>query len=201
MGDHAIEGGDEDATDDVGWIDNGDWIEYLVHVKASGPFYFHARVASAGLGGNLILKNSAGTVVSTIAVPVTGDWHQWITVTDTLHTVTLDTGLIRLRLSFAGGKTAGLFNLNWVEFNDKPDGVEKAQRPSSALRMINGILDVQGFDKIWSCVKLRDLRGQVVAQTALVGGKGRLAVPSKGIWIAELVGAKGREVHKILVNR
>ncbi len=196
-------GGDDDGTDDVGYIDNGDWTDYVVKVASSGPFYFHARVASAGAGGNLILKSSTGTVLATVPVPLTGDWHTWTTVTDSVHPVTLPVGIAHLRLAFQGSPTAttGLFNVNWIELNDQLDGVLTPSRAKGLSWSVRGnVLNLGGLDRNWSILTVRDVRGKRIAQCALSGSRAQIELDAKGILFGEVTGPGGREVRKLVVG-
>jgi len=196
-------GADEDQSDDVGYIENGDWADYAVNVTSSSPLYFHARVASAGLGGNLLLLDEAGTTLATISVSPTGGWQKWTTLTDSANLVTLPVGLNRLRLSFQSvdpTATKSLFNLNWVELNGQIDPVRKTSRGAASWRFSNGTLEVAGLDKNCSQVSVRDLAGHLVAQSTATNGSARLTVSAKGILFAETTSPGGREVRRILGN-
>ncbi|HDQ26534.1 MAG TPA: carbohydrate-binding protein, partial [bacterium] len=98
----------------VGFIQNGSWIRINGVDFGSGAASFAARVASAGSGGNIEIRlgSPTGTLVGTCAVPVTGGWQTWQTVTTSVSGLT---GVQNLYLRFTGG-TGYLFNLNWYRF-------------------------------------------------------------------------------------
>jgi endoglucanase len=196
-------GADEDRTDDLGYIEHNDWADYMVNVTSTGPFYFHARVASNGLGGKLVLKNEAGKSLAAAVVPVTGGWQIWQTVTDSVNMVTLPLGLVRLRLSFQGtdpAATKSLFNLNWVELNDRIDPVLPKRRSGVSWKVSGGAMFLEGIDKKWSTIRVRNLEGRLISQSQVSNGTAQLAIPSNSILFAELSGPGGREVWKILGN-
>jgi glucan 1,3-beta-glucosidase len=93
----------------VGFIDFGDWFEYTVHVQTAGMYTLAYRLASdvGSTGFQLLLD---GAVIDTQAVPDTGGWQNWVTLTKTM---TLPAGLHTLRFSGLGG---GGWNLNWFSF-------------------------------------------------------------------------------------
>ena len=93
----------------VGYIDAGDYMDYAVNVAAAGSYIVGFRVASAVGGGQLELRNSAGTALGSVAVGNTGGWQVWTTVN---ATVTLTAGAQTLRVY---APTAGS-NLNWLSF-------------------------------------------------------------------------------------
>jgi hypothetical protein len=98
---------------DVGYIGNGCYTVYK-SVNLTGVKTFYARVASAGSGGNIQVRtgSATGPLLGTVAVPVTGDWQDWITVSCPL---TGATGTQSLYLVYTGGG-GYLFNIEWYAF-------------------------------------------------------------------------------------
>jgi Carbohydrate binding module (family 6)/Secretion system C-terminal sorting domain len=95
---------------DVGWIDQGNWMKYNVNVAAAGTYTVGFRIASPLSGGTLQLKNTAGTVLTTVNVPTTGNWEAWQTVT---ATITLPAGNQTLQVYNNG---VADWNINWINF-------------------------------------------------------------------------------------
>jgi hypothetical protein len=93
----------------VGYIDANDTLDYNVNVQSSGTYSVGFRVASINTTGQLQLRNSSGTVLTTITVPNTGGWQAWQTVN---ANVNLTAGSQTLKLYAVGGG----FNLNWLNF-------------------------------------------------------------------------------------
>jgi endoglucanase len=89
----------------VGWIDNGDWMDYLVNPTTTGSYTINLRVASTGTTGACQIKQGT-TVLATVTIPNTGGWQNWTTVSTT---VTLSAGSKTIRLQATG---AG-WNINW----------------------------------------------------------------------------------------
>jgi hypothetical protein len=105
----------ENTTDtgggqNVGWIDANDWMDYSVNISTTGSYTLGFRVASAGSGGQMQLRNSSGTVLATATIPGTGGWQNWTTVN---VTATLTAGVQTVRL-FA---VTGGYNINFVQFS------------------------------------------------------------------------------------
>lgn len=101
---------DQGGGSDVGWIENGDWMEYNVSVAASGNYDVNFRVATPYAGQKLQVKNSYGTILATLNIPKTGDFQNWQTVGISLYL-------------FAGNQTIrivstqnGWWNINWMDF-------------------------------------------------------------------------------------
>jgi endoglucanase len=98
---------DVGGAQDVGYIDNGDWMDYSVNVSSAGTYAINLRLASPN-GGQLQIKNSAGTVLATVSVPNTGGYQNWQTVSTN---VTLAAGTQTIRIY----STSNGWNINWWE--------------------------------------------------------------------------------------
>ena len=104
----------ENTTDagggqNVGWIDAGDWMAYNgITIPTSGTYTIEYRVASASGGGRLSLDLNGGTtVLGELAVPNTGGWQNWQTIS---HTVNINAGTY----NFGIYAQAGGWNINWL---------------------------------------------------------------------------------------
>jgi hypothetical protein len=77
---------------DIGWTGSGQWFKYTVNVATAGSYTVSLRLASPyGITDALHIANSAGTSLSgPIAVPNTGGYQNWTTVT---ASVTLPAGV------------------------------------------------------------------------------------------------------------
>ncbi|WP_424230103.1 glycoside hydrolase family 43 protein [Actinophytocola sp.] len=98
----------------VGWIENGDWTKVENVAFGSGARSLRARVASASSGGTVEVRlgSATGTVAGRCAVPGTGGWQTWTTVSCSVSGVT---GTQDLYLRFTGG-SGYLFNVDWWQF-------------------------------------------------------------------------------------
>jgi len=93
----------------VGWIDNGDWMEYSINPSTSGSYSVKLRVATPNNGAQLQIKNSNGTVLSTVNLPNTGAYQTWQTTTTTLN---LSAGAQTIRIQ---SSAQPFWNINWLE--------------------------------------------------------------------------------------
>jgi regulation of enolase protein 1 (concanavalin A-like superfamily) len=98
----------------VGWIADGEWIDYTIDA-AAGRFDIDLRVASAVASPGSFRLSIGGRVLATVAVPGTGNWQGWRTIT--IPDVELAAGRQILRVSAVGE----LMNLNWIEFRKLGD--------------------------------------------------------------------------------
>ncbi len=78
--------------DDIGWTAPGQWFKYTVNVATAGTYSVSLRLASPyGETDGLHIANAAGTnLTGSIAVPNTGGYQDWTTVTTS---VTLPAGV------------------------------------------------------------------------------------------------------------
>jgi hypothetical protein len=96
---------------DLGWTGGGQWFRYTVNAASAGTYTVSLRVAApAAVGGALHLSNASGTnLTGAVAIPATGDWQAWTTVT---ASVTLPAGRQVLTLN----EDNGGWNLNSLAF-------------------------------------------------------------------------------------
>ena len=96
----------------VGYIQNGDFVEYQINVPTAGLYQVQFRVASNTAGGTINIL-AAGKNVGAVTVANTGGWQAWTSVSKAIQ---LTAGPQVLRLNFAGSGNY-LFNLNWMNFS------------------------------------------------------------------------------------
>lgn len=176
-------GSDEDWSDNVGWIESGDWAEYLAKVPEAGVWYVHARVASSTQGG-LLLVSVEGAPPETLQVPGTKGWQNWTTVVSPAA-LAVPAGLVRIRLDFVGG-TGSLYNLNWISFGSSPIGVgPKIRNPQARLFRRDGGVELLGC-RPGDRLVLRDAVGRIVGRAEAEEGRLRASVGSAtGMLFAE----------------
>ena len=91
----------------VGAVDAGDWMVYPITITTAGNYTVQYRVASIYAGKTLSADLNAGaTQLGTVAIPNTGGWQNWTTVTSTVN---LPAGTYNYGIN---GSTGG-WNLNW----------------------------------------------------------------------------------------
>ena len=105
----------ENCTDhgeglNVGYIDDGDWMEYDINIPITGNYIFSVRAASLDGGGVINIINNDNSL-DNINISATGGWQNWQTIEGGI--VTLEEGMQRFRLL----APTGGFNLNWFEIS------------------------------------------------------------------------------------
>lgn len=93
----------------VGWIDANDWMAYAnINFPSSGTYKVEYRVASVS-GAMLSLDLNSGNIqLGQLAIPATGSWQSWRTIS---HTVSINAGTYSLGV-FA---PQGGWNINWIK--------------------------------------------------------------------------------------
>lgn len=95
----------------TGWMCANEWTEFTVNVLEAGDYLVQARVASQATGGNFHLQFNGVNETGNIAVPSTGGWQNWTTVS---AMASLDAGTQVMR--FANANSSNEYNLNWFRF-------------------------------------------------------------------------------------
>lgn len=109
----------EETTDvgggfNIGYLDVGDVVDYLIDVAQSGVYDVDFRIASESSPGGVKLlrmnEDGSSTDLGTFTFGATGGWQTWSTFREQVN---LLAGPQRLRLEI----TQPQFNLNWMNFN------------------------------------------------------------------------------------
>lgn len=98
---------DESGDFDVGWIAAGEWLEYDIHVVATGVYQVVARVATPHSGRSFRIEIDGNNASGSIAIPDTGGWQRW---RDVPFQVSLTEGRHILRFVAESDK----FNVNFL---------------------------------------------------------------------------------------
>ncbi len=96
---------------DIGWTTAGQWFNYTVNAATAGTYTLSFRVASPyGITDALHIANASGTNLSgSVAVPNTGGYQTWATVT---ASVTLPAGVQTLKVA----QDSNGWNLHFITF-------------------------------------------------------------------------------------
>lgn len=101
----------------VGWIEQGDWIDYtlgdtvLPAPNVQGTYILKLRVAALDNGAQLQIKNQDSVVLATVNIEQTNAWQNWTT-----QTVTIQLLPGRQNIRIQSTSTTG-FNINWIELS------------------------------------------------------------------------------------
>jgi beta-glucosidase-like glycosyl hydrolase len=105
------------GADDIGWTAAGQWFKYTVEVSTAGTYTVSFRVAAPGaVADALHIANAAGSnLTGSVAVPGTGGYQTWTTVT---ASVTLAAGEQTLTVD----QDAAGWNLHYLAFAQGTSG-------------------------------------------------------------------------------
>jgi hypothetical protein len=111
---------DTGGGQDVGFIANGDWLQYNnVNFGTTPLGQFQARVASGAAGGvsglvEVHLDSLSNPAIGSFSIANTGGWQSWRTVP---ANITGTTGTHTVFLKFTSGQPADYVNVNWFTFH------------------------------------------------------------------------------------
>lgn len=88
--------GDGTSCHNVAWVTAGEWLAYEVNIASAGSYTFAIRAATPYSGRQVHLELDGTNISGPIALPNTGDWQRWTTVTTA--PIVLPSGRHRLRL-------------------------------------------------------------------------------------------------------
>jgi alpha-L-fucosidase 2 len=123
---------DEEGEPNLGWINDGDYSEYLVKVPAAGSYKLTARVASgAEEKSTITVADSTGKALATLTVDPakTEGWNDWY---ETSTAIDLPKGEQKLKFTYNGSDTY-LMNVDWFSFDSDPTAIPTAVRVANSL--------------------------------------------------------------------
>ncbi|HZC81199.1 MAG TPA: carbohydrate-binding protein, partial [Nitrospiraceae bacterium] len=98
---------------DVGWAFAGEWLQYSVDVSSAGTYDIGVRVASEGTGGTFHIEVDGIDKTGPMAVPNTGDWQTWTTITKPNVPLSAGNQVWRVVMD-SNGPTTAVANFNWI---------------------------------------------------------------------------------------
>ena len=93
---------------DVGWTNTNDWYKYTVNVTSAGTYSLNVRVASPNTTSAYHIEVDGANVTGSVAVPNTGGWQTYSTLTKTGVSLSAGQHILRLYVD------AGGMNFNWL---------------------------------------------------------------------------------------
>jgi len=112
----ATDGVDIEATTapetgyDVGWTAAGEWMKYTVNVTTAGVYTLQVRVACPNPGESIHVESDGINITGSIALPNTGGWQTYQTVSVTTSSLTAGQHILRIY------EETGGFNLDYITF-------------------------------------------------------------------------------------
>lgn len=100
---------DENGGYNIGWTETGEWMNYFIEVEETGTYIIEPRVASENSSGAFRIEFDGENKTGTMAVPNTGGWQQWTTISS--NPVSLNAGIYTIKVYIETGS----FNLNRID--------------------------------------------------------------------------------------
>jgi cytochrome c len=97
----------------VGWMALGEWLKYTVNVSTPGRYTLSSRVAGVVDGGAFHIEFNGIDKTGPLAVPNTGGWQTWQTLSH--PDVVLDAGPQVMRLVLDNAGPDYVANFNWIQ--------------------------------------------------------------------------------------
>lgn len=129
----------------IGWTRAGEWLKYTVNVATSATYTLQTRVANVGTGGRFHVEVDGVDRTGPIAVPDTGGWQTWKTITTTGIPLTAGTRVIRVVFA-KDSSSGGVGNYNWFRFVEGTSSAESSTPYGGTPVPLPGIVQTQNFD-------------------------------------------------------
>lgn len=159
---------------DLGYVQAGEWVEYSVNVTQPGSYTLQARVATTG-SGSFHVELDGQNISGPIAVPNTGSWQTWQTVSVNTPALTSGNRILRIVID------AAEFNLNYLSFTTP-----------SGNRAISGIAPVKMNEQAFTV----SVAPNPATNILNIQFKGAVTSP-----VLKVYSVSGREVYQSRVSR
>ncbi len=187
---------DTGGGSDVGWIDNGDWMEYAIDNRTDTLNYhisFRVGSPSGGVIRYYIDEKSAGTLL----VPNTGNWQVFQTV---VKDISISAGKHYLKLV----ASTGGFNINYLDIRSITTGISSVSEASVTFypNPVSDELIINASDFNHSKVEVFNVTGNKVISLA-TNGEDVLHIPihlSDGIYLVKIGDEKQSQLTKMIVK-
>ena len=154
----------------IGYLNPGDYLDYLINVEKEGEYILDLRVASQYRSGEIafyLVDDGSEQFLQEVQLPVTGGWQTWQTTTTSIM---LPEGYYTLRIKILTGD----FNLNWLDFknlilgfNEELSGAKSAFYPNPATNCI--VIS----NALYKHYRLINLQGEII-ETGSISANGRI---------------------------
>ena len=124
----------------LGWISDGEWMEYTIEVETPGWHKVDLRVAGDNSDGSINLI-SEGKTIGSVEIGDSGGWQTWKTVSAYVEFQT--TGTQTLRLEFVVPSAS--FNFNWFSYEETPEPLSLVVGNTPQQKMRYGM----DYERLW----------------------------------------------------
>jgi peptidoglycan/xylan/chitin deacetylase (PgdA/CDA1 family) len=129
----------------VGWTTAGEWLQYTVNVASSANYTVETRVSGVGTGGQFRILVNGTDKTGVLAVPNTGAWNVYQTVSKT--GVALSSGIQTVRVVMVTAGTSGHVGaFDWFRVREAPPAPPRLAFPSGTPWALPGTVEIENFD-------------------------------------------------------
>jgi hypothetical protein len=119
----------------IGWIAQGEWLEYTVNVNTPGTYTLTARVSATTTGKTFHVELDGVNISGPINIPNTGSYQTYSSVTVTTPGLTTGQKILRIVMD------ASSFNINYLSFAANASGNLALNKP-----VIASSVEATGFE-------------------------------------------------------
>ncbi len=132
----------------IGWVAAGEWLKYTVNIAGSGTYQLDTRVAQKATGGRFHVEVDGVDKTGAIAVPNTGGWQTWQTISKTGLSLTAGKHVVRVVMD-ANASSGYVGNFNWFSLSSSSTSTaDNDTRPYTGTPVaIPGQVPFENYDK------------------------------------------------------
>lgn len=188
--------GDAGGGLNLGYIGDGNWLEYTIENNTSKVDYqISFRVAAPSTGGIIdfyIDEKAAGRVT----IPSTGNWQVYKSV---VKDITINQGKHYLKVV----ATKAGFNLNYLDIHEPQTGVGKVTEAKTTIypNPVSNEMIISSVDFQHNKIEVFDIMGSLVTSRATIG-EPVLRIPvhlPDGIYFVKISNEKQYQLNKVLI--
>ena len=131
-----IESAGSGSNFNIGWVDEREWLEYTVDVANTGNYNITLSLSTPYDGKAIHLEWDEVDITGSIAVPNTGGWKEWQSVT--IHDIPLTAGPHELRIYF---ETANQ-NIDYIDFTNSNAARMSAESKRTTSQVVSPLGDI-----------------------------------------------------------
>lgn len=194
---------DSTTGQNVCFIENGDWNEFMLNVAAAGTYNFTFRVASPAINGKFDILVNNVVVKTDESFPATGGWQTY--ADKIVNGVTLPKGEVYLKIKFKSND----MNFNYIDVTAANLGVNDPKTENASITVYPNPIKSQSTLHIKSSItepvnlKIVDMKGDICFSSDAYFTNEDIKIGDKlaaGIYIVNITHGAVKKSLKIIKN-
>ncbi len=185
----------------LGNIDAGDWVEYIVNVAQTGQYKGSVRVAVPSIPGELIIQTPDADLIDqmNVSLSATGGWQTWSSVP---VEISLVKGIQRIRLYAETGN----YNINFLSLDIFNSAEGETLMPEEMIIYPNPVDDqliIESGESGISSVEIIDITGKLLIRNKYQSSPSKVSFTvnlPNGIYILRVKSVHGVNVSSLIVQ-